>query len=150
MKYKLTKEAIEELKAMEFADTPMLYYWGDYGRKISKSLSLQPIAEKLPKPTIKTVEDFKALKGWEHQWQYNSPSVWFKPNITLCKTLEEVSKAKIRQIDMPENEYLVKDCIEQETKEPISIADYQAHKDREFEAKVREIIKKVLKEEVEE
>ena len=34
-----------------------------------------------------------------------------------------------------------------EAKEPISIADYQAHKDREFEAKVREIIKKVLKEE---
>ena len=134
------------------------------------------------------------------------------PRNTPCNYLGELYTAKIRQIDMPENEYLVADCIEQEievgdlvqfhngidnyytyfivdkfdgvlyqshtdayhpeycklirkaseitaqdrekylgekaeAKEPISLADYQAHKDREFEAKVREIIKKVLKEE---
>ena len=132
MKYKLTKEAIEELKAMEF-DHPTLVV-GSW-TKADEIFDLEPIAEKLPKPVLKSIDDFKALKGWEHQFQHNSPSVWFKPNITLCKTLEEVSKAKIRQIDMPENTYLVKDCIEKE----IEVGD--------FEAKVREIIKKVLKEE---
>lgn len=156
MKYKLTKEAIEELKSMEFSTPRSMFVMeglGDMrmilaGEWIFEEIKPKmPKRAKLPKPSIKTFEDFKALKGWEHQWKHTAPSVWFKSNITLCTTLEEVSKAKIRQIDMPENEYLVKDCIEQETKEPISIADYQAHKDREFEAKVREIIKKVLKEE---
>ncbi len=159
MKYKLTQSAIEELKAMEFSTPRSMFVMegmGDMRRILAGEWLFEeikpkiPKRAKLPKPSIKTFEDFKALKGWEHQWKHNSPSVWFKSNITLCKTLEEISKAKIRQIDMPENEYLVKECIEQETKEPISIADYQAHKDREFEAKVREIIKKVLKEEVEE
>jgi len=156
MKYKLTQSAIEELKAMEFSKPRSMFVMegmGDMRRILAGEWIFEeikpkmPKRAKLPKPTIKTVEDFKALKGWEHQWQYNSPSVWFEPKRSLATTLEEVSKAKIRQIDMPKNEYLVKDLIEQETKEPISIADYQAHKDREFEVKVREIIKKVLKEE---
>jgi len=155
MKYKLTESAIEELKAMEFHTPRSMFVMegmGDMRRILAGEWIFEeikpkiPKRAKLPKPSIKTVEDFKALKGWEHQWQHNPPSIWFEPKRSLA-TLEEVSKAKIRQIDMPENEYLVKDCIEQETKEPISIADYQAHKDREFESKVREIIKKVLKEE---
>ena len=155
MKYKLTESAIEELKAMEFEEKGQTNY-----EIISDCIDnlydgwvntqgfelFEIVAEKLPKPRLKSIDDFVALEGWEYQWEHTPHWIWWASKIT-CNSLEELYTAKIRQIDMPENEYLVKDCIEQETKEPISIADYQAHKDREFEAKVREIIKKVLKEE---
>jgi len=121
MKYKLTQSAIEELKAMEFSKPRYMFVME--GMRDSRILPGEwffeeikpkiPKRAKLPKPSIKTFEDFKALKGWEHQWLHNPPSVWFEPKRSLA-TLEEVSKAKIRQIDMAENEYLVKDCIEQE------------------------------------
>ena len=156
MKYRLTKEAIEELKAMEFSTPRSMFVMegmGDMRRILSGEWIFEeikpkiPKRAKLPKPVLKSIDDFKALEGWEHKWEHNAPSIWFNPKTNRCNSLEGLYTAKIRQIGIPENEYLVKDCIEQETKEPISIADYQAHKDREFEAKVREIIKKVLKEE---
>jgi len=223
MKYKLTKEAIEELKAMEFEENGQTTYEiiSDCIEKLydgwisTQGFELfQIVAEKLPKPVLKSIEDFVALKGWEYQWEHTAHWVWWSPKTTPCNSLEELYTAKIRQIDMPENTYLVKDCIEQEievgdiakheggfiglvqsiwgsdlvevelgnktdeycynlnhcklirkaseitaedrekylgekqaeAKEPISLADYQAHKDREFEAKVREILVRVLEE----
>ena len=103
MKYKLTKEAIEELKSMEF-DHPTLVV-GSW-TKADEMFDLEPIAEKLPKPSLKSVEDFKALEGWEYQWEHNSPVRWWMPRNTPCNYLGELYTAKIRQIDMPENEYL--------------------------------------------
>ncbi len=148
MKYKLTQEAIKELEAMVFEYHSTYESCLDLGDALhdhwlnsNKFKVFEPIVEKLPKPVLRSVEDFVALEGWEYQWEHTPHWIWWASKIT-CNSLEELYTAKIRQIDMPENEYLVKDCIEQETKEPISIA--------EFEAKVREIIKKVLKEEVEE
>ena len=220
MKYRLTKEAIEELKAMEFSTPRSMFVMegmGDMRRILSGEWIFEEIKPKLPKPVLRSLKDFKALEGWEYRW--DSFVRWWMPRNTPCNYLGELYTAKIRQIDMPENEYLVADCIEQEieagdlvqwipfdstdesqddlrqysivesiiggllfevdgdqdyvseymlirkaseitaedrekylgekqeAKEPISLADYQAHKDREFEAKVREIIKKVLKEE---
>ena len=226
MKYRLTKEAIEELKAMEFSMPRSMFVMegmGDMRRILAGEWIFEEIKLKLSKPRLKSVEDLKALEGWEASlFDDDWYSVSKYDNI---RSIQSYADHKIRQIDMPENEYLVKDCIEQEIevgdiakheggfiglvqsiwgsdpvevelgnrtdeycyhlndcklirkaseitqsdrekylgekaeepniwkgaykepKEPISIADYQAHKDREFEAKVREIIKKVLKEE---
>ena len=158
MKYKLTQEAIEEINkimnsisidSIPAAGQPIyfIHLMQAIRDQVDMELKLiEKVAEKLPKPRLKSIDDFVALEGWEYQWEHTPHWIWWASKIT-CNSLEELYTAKIRQIDMPENEYLVKDCIEQETKEPISIADYQAHKDREFESKVREIIKKVLKEE---
>lgn len=151
MKYRLTKEAIEELKAMEFHTPRSMFVMegmGDMRRILAGEWIFEEIKPKLPKPVLRSVEDLKALDGWEYGLRY-----WANSDYRECNEWRKdfdfmkFGRAKIRQIDMPENEYLVADCIEQEAKEPISIADYQAHKDREFEAKVREIIKKVQKEE---
>ena len=61
-------------------------------------------------------------------------------SVKLCKLIRKASEITAQDRE----KYLGEKA---EAKEPISLADYQAHKDREFEAKVREIIKKVLKEE---
>lgn len=141
MKYKLTQSAIEKLEAIEFetSDKVWIEY---YGNKRRIFLELEPIAEKLPKPRLKSVEDLKALYGWR---------LYSESNLSTTETVDEWGELyhkyifdncvtlgyKIRQIDMPENEYLVADCIEQEIE----------YVETKLEAKVREIIKKVLKEE---
>lgn len=165
MKYKLTQEAIEELKAMEFEDGSPYQCCDELAQNLEHwymdnkdAKVVEPITIKLPKPRLKSIEDLKALEGWELIYTEDLRGDCIE--IDWETSLDLLRSNKIRQIDMPENEYLVSDCIEQEIeepniwkgaykepKEPISLADYQAHKDREFEAKVREIIKKVLKEE---
>lgn len=201
MKYKLTKAAIEELKAMEFHTPRSMFVMegmGDMRRILAGEWIFEEIKPKLPKPVLKSVEDLKALEGWEYglrDWansDYRECNEWRK-DFDFMK----FGRAKIRQIDMPENEYLVKDCIEQEIEvgdlfifspngkgiyliaKSISYAIVYAtndvgyikascklirkaaditpedrekylgekHDNDELEAKVREIIKKVLKEE---
>ena len=130
MKYKLTKEAIEELKAMELESNRLdRFILGQqvgeliYDLWLNRDIEVfEPIAEKLPKPVLKSIDDLKALEGWEYQFKHNAPSIWF--DLKLAKyDLLDLSKAKIRQIDMPENEYLVADCIEQE----IEVGDIAKH-----------------------
>jgi len=177
MKYKLTKEAIEELKAMELeSNCPDRFILGQqvgeliYDLWLNRDIEVfEPIAEKLPKPVLRSVEDLQALEGWEcHEPAFVG---WFSPKECFIPFGVIQDGAKIRQIDMPENEYLVKDCIEQD-KSPQQIKQeildikediinrkieepniwkgaYKEIKTGpfDFEAKVREIIKKVLKEE---
>lgn len=118
MKYKLTKEAIEELKAMEFSTPRSMFVMegmGDMRRILAGEWIFEEIKPKLPKPRLKSVDDLKALEGWEYGLED-----WSNSDYRECRAWRnsfdfmKFGNAKIRQIDMPENEYLVKDCIEQE------------------------------------
>ncbi len=109
MKYKLSKKQLEELSEMEW-DQDLLKVKALTSSTHAIFLTMDPIIEPLPKPSIKTLEDFKALGGWEYKWEHSS--VWFDVK-NFPHTLDSLKTATIRQKDLPSNSFLLSDCIEE-------------------------------------
>lgn len=120
MKYKLSQKQLDE--AME--ELKKIRHIGPHGASVNdwhpipfNLDEMEPIAEALPKPTIRNVEDLKALSEWEY--------LYFKDGIPWsCRSYEPETlnllirkEATIRQISLPSNSFLLSECIEPEIEE---------------------------------
>ena len=126
MKYKLSKKQIDELSQAKF-DHPWLRGRGAHTQTSGShhkvfDIELEPIIQALPKPTIRNVEDLKALEGWELESKMYPQGEWYSlDHKFVFERCYEISY-KIRQIDLPSNSFLVSDCIE-EIEESIEVGD---------------------------